>query len=236
MTLNDWSQYELFPKHQVAEMVGDGWVEFAYRQLNKTRMQKLARRIARERNLIKIYPEKEDVFRAYKLTPYAKVRVVIVGQDPYHNGQADGLAFSSRGERTPKSLLNIFKEVGNSTGKLPNYNQPDLTRWATQGVFLINTALTVPKGDPGGHKDLGWEEFVGNTLSYIGLAPVPVVYMLWGSHAKSFKKYINTDLALILEASHPSPLSADRGFFGCDHFKLCNDYLVSHNFKPIDWT
>lgn len=235
MTLTDIKKYELFSKERVKQLVGESWADFAYQELNKSIMQKLAIRIEKRRKLITIYPDRDDVFRAYKLTPYEQVRVVIVGQDPYYNGQADGLAFSSRGDNIPRSLLNIFKEIGNDLDVLPHINNPDLSRWATQGVFLINTSLTVPDGEPGGHSGLGWEQFVTNTLKYIGLAPVPTVYMLWGSHAKSFSKYIDKDLSLILKAAHPSPLSAHRGFFGCEHFSKCNEYLKSHNIKPIDW-
>lgn len=217
------------------ELFGDSWGDMLWRELKEKYFQNINIIVRREREIFTtIYPEKHQVFRAFKLTPYEKVKVVIVGQDPYHNGQADGLAFSSTGDTIPKSLKNIFREIETDTGIEPDRNA-DLTRWAEQGVFLINTALTVRKGNAGSHSKIGWDKFVAKAIYAVSLSPSPVVFILWGNHAHSFRKYIHNQGHLTLTAYHPSPLSADRGFFGCKHFSKCNEFLKSSGQETINW-
>lgn len=154
---------------------------------------------------------------------------------PYYNGQADGLAFSSKKPAIPASLENIFTEIEQDLG-ITVKKSPDLTRWATQGVLLLNTILTVNAGQPNSHYQLGWARFTGRVLQALSLSPVPTVFILWGSEAKQMRLHIDEGNHLILEASHPSPRSADKGFFNCKHFSKTNDFLTSHNLKPIDWS
>lgn len=201
-------------------------------------MKNVSKLVRQQRKVATIYPKSEDVFRAFKLAPYTSVRVVIVGQDPYHNGHADGLAFSSRDTSIPASLKVIFKEIEKDLG-VQVQKSPDLTRWAQQGVFLINSSLTVRAGDAGSHSGLGWEKFVGKAINYLSLSPTPTVFMLWGSKAKSFKKYIEEQNHLILEAYHPASelySGGSSGFYGCKHFSKSNNFLKNNNLKTINWT
>lgn len=220
---------------RAAKIVGESWAVFLAKQFTTDRMKKLARFVKQQRQTVTVYPEPERVFRVFREIPYSAVSVVIIGQDPYYNGQADGLAFSSKKDSTPPSLMNIFKEIERDTGVMPYFHSPDLTRWADQGVFLINSALTVMKGHPGSHAGIGWEKFVGEAVHAISIGCVPTVFMLWGNKAQKFKYYIEPQNHLILEASHPSPRSADISFNGCGHFSKCNDFFKSHDLKPIDW-
>lgn len=179
------------------------------------------------------YPAKENIYRCLRLTPFENVRVVILGQDPYHGGQANGLAFAVGDDSPiPPSLRNIFKEIANEYGEQPKSRK--LENWAAQGVLLLNTVLTVEKQKPLSHKDFGWQTFTDRIIYELGEEFTPRVFMLWGSQARAKKdlvKYPN----LVLEAPHPSPLSAHNGFFGCNHFKLANEFLVANGNKPIDW-
>lgn len=222
-------------KRRAKELLGDSWAEFLWHEFKKSYLQKMNRIVKKDRKLLRVYPDKEDVFRAFRVTPFTNVRVVIVGQDPYHNGMADGLAFSSRGDIVPRSLQNIFKEIQSDLDIEVESSNPDLTRWAVQGVFLINTSLTVRKGNAGSHSGLGWETFVGRAIKVASLAPTPTVFMLWGNHAQNFRQHIEETNHLVLEAYHPSPLSASRGFFGCEHFSQCNNFLTDNNLNPINW-
>ncbi|MFT7120554.1 MAG: uracil-DNA glycosylase [Neolewinella sp.] len=184
-----------------------------------------------------IYPAGPLIFSAYETTPIDKVRVVILGQDPYHNpGQAMGLSFSvPRGEKIPPSLRNIYKELNTSMG-LAKPDHGDLTSWAEQGVFLLNSMLTVERNNPGSHKRSGWQFFTDASIKAISDRRENVVFMLWGAFAKKKSELIDGDKHLVLESAHPSPFSADRGFFGNDHFKQANEYLVKHGFPAIDWS
>ncbi|MBN1878113.1 MAG: uracil-DNA glycosylase [Anaerolineae bacterium] len=190
------------------------------------------------RTTITIYPPPEQVFTAFELTPFDKVQVVLVGQDPYHGpGQAQGLAFSvPEGIRIPPSLRNIFKEITQDIyqGKVRPFST-DLTRWATQGVFLLNAALTVEAGKAASHKDLGWHTFTDEVIIQLSLKREHLVFLLWGRHAQSKRPLIDAGKHLILEATHPSPLSARNGFFGCKHFSQANAYLAMHGGTPIVW-
>lgn len=178
------------------------------------------------------------MFRAFKETPYKTVRVVIIGQDPYHNGHADGLAFSSKQRNIPASLKVIFKEIEDDLG-IKVTKSPNLTRWANQGVLLLNTALTVRAGDAGSHSNIGWEHFTGEAIHAVSICPTPTVFILWGNHAKSFRKHIHEDNHLILEAPHPASelySNGTSGFYGCKHFSKTNQFLIKNNLKPIKWT
>ena len=182
------------------------------------------------------YPPFDDILKALNLTPFDKVKCVIIGQDPYHNvGQAMGLSFSVPDNiAIPKSLENIYKELQNELGcYIPNNG--NLTKWALQGVLLLNSVLTVRAHEPASHGGHGWETYTDNLLTALNAKNEPVVYMLWGNFAKSKKELITAKNALILEAAHPSPFSANRGFFGCNHFKTANEYLARFGVTPIDW-
>ncbi len=184
----------------------------------------------------KVYPPSTHWFSALELTPLEKVKVVILGQDPYHQvNQAHGLAFSvQKGTKVPPSLNNIYKELERDLGiKRPNHG--DLTSWAKQGVLLLNTTLTVEDSKPMSHKHLGWEPFTDAVIKAVNQKAHPVVFMLWGKHAQSKTGFINQDKHLVLTAPHPSPLSAHRGFLGCGHFSLSNAFLKRHGQEKIDY-
>ena len=184
-----------------------------------------------------VYPPAADVFNAFKYTEFADVKVVILGQDPYHNeGQAHGLAFSVReGVVVPPSLVNIYKELADDIAGFSVPPHGCLTRWAEQGVLLLNTVLTVRAHRAHSHADLGWETFTDRVVAQINAGRENVVFMLWGSHAQKKGAMIDRSRHLVLSAPHPSPLSAYRGFFGCRHFSRANAYLAAHGITPIDW-
>ena len=184
-----------------------------------------------------VYPPAADVFNAFKYTEFADVKVVILGQDPYHNeGQAHGLAFSVReGVAVPPSLVNIYKELADDIAGFSVPPHGCLTRWAEQGVLLLNTVLTVRAHRAHSHADLGWETFTDRVVAQINAGRENVVFMLWGSHAQKKGTMIDRSRHLVLSAPHPSPLSAYRGFFGCRHFSRANAYLAAHGITPIDW-
>ncbi len=184
-----------------------------------------------------VYPPAADVFNAFKYTEFADVKVVILGQDPYHNeGQAHGLAFSVReGVAVPPSLVNIYKELADDIAGFSVPPHGCLTRWAEQGVLLLNTVLTVRAHRAHSHADLGWETFTDRVVAQINAGRENVVFMLWGSHAQKKGAMIDRSHHLVLSAPHPSPLSAYRGFFGCRHFSRANAYLAAHGITPIDW-
>lgn len=184
----------------------------------------------------KIFPKGGNIFRAFNLTPLDKIKVVIIGQDPYHGaGQANGLCFSvNKGVPTPPSLLNIFKELNRDIGmNVPLHG--DLTNWAEQGVFLLNASLTVRSGEPMSHSQIGWSLFTNQVIKTISAKKEKIVFMLWGKFAKEKVQLIDSKKHHILTAPHPSPLSAHQGFLGCGHFSACNTYLVKNGIDPIDW-
>jgi len=183
-----------------------------------------------------IYPPKADLFRAFELTPFEEVKVVILGQDPYHQkNQSHGLCFSVKdGNRIPPSLVNIYKEICSSYGVEGPLNC-DLTHWAKQGVLLLNTILTVEGSKPLSHKNKGWQRFTDHAIMNLNKSKSPIVFMLWGNNAKVKQELITNPIHKVLTAVHPSPLSASRGFFGCNHFVLANDFLVKNNLSPIEW-
>ncbi len=184
-----------------------------------------------------VYPSMYDIFNSMKKTAFKDIKVVILGQDPYHEeGQAMGLSFSvPKGVQKPPSLVNIFKEIENEIGeKMPESG--DLTGWAEQGVLLLNTCLTVRAHSANSHKGKGWEEFTDGIIKKISNGRENVVFMLWGSNARSKKPLIDTSKHLVLESAHPSPLSAYNGFFGNGHFNKANVYLITHGILPIEWS
>lgn len=223
-------------RDKLREQLGDGWAELLIKELEKEYLLEIGQIVAQERQKYTIYPAKDDVFRAFRLTPFKDVRVVIVGQDPYHNGTADGLAFSSRNAHPQRSLGVIFKAIAYD-GFEPKDNA-DLSRWAKQGVFLLNTSLTVRKGQAGSHSNIGWQRFTAVCIAALSRSPTPTVFMLWGNHAKQFKKYIHPDNHLILESAHPAAelySGYTAGFVDAGHFQECNDFLQMSGFDPIDW-
>ena len=182
-----------------------------------------------------IFPPKEKVFNALNLVPVSQVKVVIIGQDPYHTlGQADGLAFSCHNGTPQPSLRNIYKEITDDLGYSMS-SSTDLTPWAKQGVMLLNTSLTVIEHLPASHSNKLWHTFTTEIVKILNELNQPIVFMLWGNHAKSFLPLLNNSNHLILTSAHPSPFSAYNGFFGCKHFSKCNNFLMEHRIKPIDW-
>ena len=183
-----------------------------------------------------IYPKNSEIFNALQFTPFDAVKVVILGQDPYHGpNQAHGLCFSVRpGVPPPPSLQNIFKELQSDLGIAPP-TSGSLERWAKEGVLLLNTTLTVAAGQPMSHANLGWERFTDRVIGELNQRRSGIVFMLWGSHAQKKGASIDTSKHLILKSPHPSPLSAHRGFLGCRHFSRANEYLQSRNIPPVDW-
>ena len=182
-----------------------------------------------------IYPEEKNIFNALNSIPFDKVKVVIIGQDPYHEPrQAQGMSFSVPEDvDIPPSLVNIMREIESDLG-VKCYDNGNLTRWAKQGVLLLNTVLTVRKGMANSHKDKGWEKLTRKIIELLGQRKEPIVFLLWGSYAQSYQDLI-APWHLVLKAPHPSPLSAYRGFFGCKHFSKCNQFLIEHGQTPIDW-
>ncbi|MBO5713487.1 MAG: uracil-DNA glycosylase, partial [Clostridia bacterium] len=183
-----------------------------------------------------VYPKRPNIYKCFQETPYKDVKVVILGQDPYHEeGQAHGLSFSvPTGKKFPPSLVNIFKELKSDLG----YDAPlsgDLTKWAKQGVLLLNTSLTVRQGQANSHKDCGWQWFTDEVIKILSNREEPIVFILWGANARSKKKFINLDKHFIVESAHPSPLSCYNGFWGSKPFSKTNEFLKSVNISPINW-
>ena len=227
------------------EKLEKGWQRILSDYFNTASCSALMKRVTTsyQNTRITVYPEQQEVFRAFNETPLNSIKIVILGQDPYHGaGQAHGLAFSvPSGMPAPPSLKNIFKEVQADTNhqikqrSLASLFETDLSRWSKQGVFLLNSVLTVEAGKPASHANIGWEEFTDHVISTISETQEHVVFMLWGNYAQGKKKLIDTKKHLILEAPHPSPLSAYRGFLGCKHFSKANKYLKKHNRQEIIW-
>ncbi|OGT51854.1 MAG: uracil-DNA glycosylase [Gammaproteobacteria bacterium RIFCSPHIGHO2_12_FULL_42_13] len=191
-----------------------------------------------ERQLGKIiYPTQNNIFNALKLTPFEQLKVVIIGQDPYHNPQqAHGLCFSvQKGVAPPPSLINIFKEL-RSDCQIEGPTQGCLEKWATQGVLLLNSVLTVEENKPGSHAHIGWQQFTDTIIEKIDQHPDKIIFLLWGSYAQKKRELIDTKKHIILTAPHPSPLSAHRGYFGCKHFSKTNEFLQKSGRIPIDWS
>ncbi|MFZ1987524.1 MAG: uracil-DNA glycosylase [Minisyncoccia bacterium] len=218
-------------------VIDDSWREKLQEEFEKPYFADLTSFVKKEYLSEKIYPAPKHIFRAFDLCPFEKVKVVILGQDPYHGaGQANGLSFAvDNGVTTPPSLQNIFKEIESDFGKPLVHKTGDLSRWATQGVLLLNATLTVKAHAAGSHQGRGWELFTDAAVRALSEGREHLVFMLWGNYAKAKGAHIDRLKHLVLEAPHPSPFSAANGFFGCKHFSKANDYLVAHNQTPIDW-
>ncbi|MBR2545709.1 MAG: uracil-DNA glycosylase [Erysipelotrichaceae bacterium] len=218
-------------------MINQSWDPFLNEEFQKPYFKELSAFLKREYETKTIYPPKKEVFSSFYYTDLDKVKVVILGQDPYHEpGQACGMCFAVKpGVQLPPSLQNIYKEIQDDL-KIPmNYNNGYLVRWAKQGVLLINSVMTVEKGKANSHAGRGWETFTNHVIEKINTLDQPVVYLLWGNNARQKKSLISNPRHLILETVHPSPLSVYRGFFGCRHFSKTNDYLIKNGTEPIDW-
>lgn len=210
--------------------------EIIKQEQNKEYYKQLQQFLEKEYQEKTIYPAKENIFAALKATPYESVKVVILGQDPYHGeGEAHGLSFSvCPGIKTPPSLKNIYKELQSELGcEIPNNGY--LMKWAKQGVLLLNAVLTVEKDKPASHRGKGWEQFTDRIIQEIDQKEEPVVFMLWGNFAKSKADLLTNPNHLVLTSAHPSPFSARNGFFGNNHFIKANEYLTEHGLEPIDW-
>ncbi len=217
-------------------MIGNDWDFILKAELKKEYFIKLMNNVRREYQLKTVFPRKDQVFNAFRYTPYNKVKVVILGQDPYHGvGEAEGLSFSVPLDiRKPPSLQNIFKELQDDIGcSIPNHGS--LHSWARQGVLLLNATLTVLKDQAGSHQGMGWETFTDDVIKILNDKDTPIVFILWGRHARSKKKLITNPLHYVIESAHPSPLSAYNGFFGSRPFSKTNNFLIKNHIEPINW-
>ena len=216
--------------------LGNDWNGILMPEFEKDYYQSMRKVLAAEYKSRVIYPHMNDIFNAFRLTPYNGVKAVILGQDPYHGaGQAHGLSFSVRQPVTkPPSLVNIFKELEDDTGiKPPDHG--DLTAWAKDGVLLLNTVLTVREAQPNSHAAIGWQTFTDNVIKFLNDREKTIVFILWGRNAKTKEAFITNPKHKKLTAAHPSPLSAYNGFFGCKHFSKCNTLLEINGVKPVNW-
>lgn len=217
-------------------MIGNDWDIALEDEFKKDYFLKIKDFVCEEFKTKTIYPPYDEIFNAFKFTPLRDVKVVILGQDPYHEaGQAHGLAFSTPdGRPIPRSLKNIFKEI-NAEYDYPIPESGCLEKWAKQGVFLLNTVLTVEEGNANSHSECGWQIFTDNVIKILDKQTQPIVFLLWGKQAEKKKELIANPNHLVLITSHPSPFSARRGFLGCGHFKLANEFLKENNIEEIDW-
>ena len=218
-------------------MIGNDWDLALKDEFEKDYFLKIMEFVDGEYSSKTVYPPYRGIFNAFKLTPLGNVKVVILGQDPYHEkGQAHGLAFSTpEGRPIPRSLKNIFKEINNEYG-YPIPESGCLEKWAKQGVFLLNTVLTVEEGNANSHSKCGWQTFTDNVIRLLNKQENPIVFMLWGKQAEKKKELITSPKHLVLITSHPSPFSARRGFLGCNHFKKANEFLKERGIEEIDWS
>ena len=218
--------------------INDSWKQVLKEEFEKPYFDQIVNFLKTEKAAGKtIYPAGSNIFNAFNKTPFDEVKMVILGQDPYHGfGQAHGLSFSVLpGLKIPPSLQNIFKEIKADIGVENPPNFGDLTHWAEQGILLLNAALTVRDGEPMSHAKIGWAQFTDAVIKTISDKKENVIFLLWGKFAQDKQVLINTDSHYILKAAHPSPLSAHNGFFGCKHFSKTNEILVKHGENPIDW-
>ena len=216
--------------------IASTWKSLLSEEFDKPYFRELTAFVRDEYKTQTIYPRGLDIFKAFDRCDFDNVKVVIIGQDPYHGpGQANGLCFSvCEGMRFPPSLLNIFKEIRDDLGK-PIPTSGDLERWAKQGVLLLNATLTVKANSPGSHQNRGWETFTDAVIKKISDEKEGIVFLLWGAYAQKKGEIIDRNKHLVLMSAHPSPFSADRGFFGCKHFSKANAYLKSKGQQEIDW-
>ena len=217
-------------------MINNDWDEVLSSVWNSPGYKKFMSIIDKKYSETTCFPEYNDIFNALKLTPYSKVKVVILGQDPYHGtGEAHGLSFSIKDDiKKPPSLKNIFKELHDDLG-YPEPKSGNLEKWAKEGVLLLNSVLTVEKDKAASHKDLGWEILTDHIIKLLNMKETPIVFILWGNFAKKKKVYITNKKHLIIESPHPSPFSAYTGFFGSKPFSKTNNFLIKNNIEPIDF-
>lgn len=217
-------------------MIGNDWDNVLKTVWDSPGFKKFMALVLHEYQTKEIYPPRDHVFEALKLTPYKNVKVVIVGQDPYHGvGEAHGLSFSvQKGVKIPPSLQNIYKELEDDLGIKPRMDG-DLTSWAREGVLLLNAVLTVQKDKPASHRNLGWERLTDYIISKVNQKETPVVFILWGNFAREKKKLITNPTHLVIESTHPSPFSAYHGFFGSKPFSKTNNFLEKNGIQPIKW-
>ena len=217
--------------------IGNEWDKLLADEFKKDYYLQLRQFLISEYNSHTIYPPMNDIFNALKTTSYSDVKAVILGQDPYHGaGQAHGMCFSvKKGTPPPPSLQNIFKEIHDELG-LPIPPHGELTKWAKNGVLLLNTVLTVREGQANSHKGHGWEILTDRIIELLNERNTPIVFLLWGGNARSKAKLITNPKHLVLQCAHPSPLSAYNGFFGCGHFIKANEFLKNNGIEPIDWS
>lgn len=224
--------------NQSSLSIDETWASILGEEKNKAYFKSILNFLAQEKAAGKtIYPPQEDIFSAFKETPYSLLKVIILGQDPYHGpNQAHGLSFSVQPHvKCPPSLRNIFQEL-NTDLNIPIPTHGCLKKWAHQGVLLLNTSLSVERGKPQSHAPIGWHTFTDQVILKLNNYPAPLVFLLWGAHAQSKIGLIDKNKHLILTAAHPSPFSAHRGFFGCRHFSKANTFLQSVGREPIDWS
>lgn len=217
--------------------LGNDWDNILKDEFKKEYYLKIREFLKAEYFSVTVFPPMNDIFNALKYTPFEKTKVVILGQDPYHEiNQAHGLSFSVRkGVKIPPSLVNIYKELNSDIGmKIPSHGE--LTSWAKQGVLLLNATLTVREGQANSHQAIGWSIFTDNVIKLLNESRSSIVFILWGANARSKKKYITNPAHLIIESAHPSPLSAYNGFFGSRPFSRANEFLVSKGLTPINWS
>lgn len=218
-------------------MITNDWLDAIRPEFGKSYYRELFEFVKEEYSRVVVYPPADDIFNAFHFTPLSEVKVLILGQDPYHNvHQAHGLSFSVPPDQQeiPPSLQNIYKELQDDLGcKIPSHGY--LKKWADQGVLLLNTVLTVRAHQAGSHQGKGWEKFTDAVIQAVNAQDRPIVYLLWGKPAQSKAGMLTNPKHLVLKAPHPSPLSAYRGFFGCKHFSRTNEFLQSHGVEPIDW-
>jgi uracil-DNA glycosylase len=218
--------------------IEDSWKNVLKQDFNKPYFAQITTFLKSEKIGSKtIYPPGGLIFNAFNTTPFDKVKIVILGQDPYHGpGQAHGLSFSvQKGIPPPPSLVNIFKELKNDVG-MPIPDHGNLIHWAEQGVLMLNASLTVRANEPMSHAKIGWAEFTDTVITKVSAGKEHVVFMLWGKFAQEKQSLVDETKHLVLKAAHPSPFSADKGFFGCKHFSKANSWLMSHGIDPIDWS
>lgn len=216
--------------------IGNDWDLILKEEFNKEYYLNLRKFLAHEYKAYKIHPDMYDIFNALKYTAYENVKVVLLGQDPYHGvNQAHGLCFSvQKGVALPPSLKNIFKELNEDLGcRIPSHG--NLTKWANEGVLMLNTVLTVREGNANSHANKGWEKLTDSIIYKLNERKEPIVFLLWGRNAQSKINLITNPNHLILKCAHPSPLSAYNGFYGCRHFSKTNEFLIKNGLKPIDW-
>lgn len=215
---------------------GNEWDEIMAGEFDLPYYKQLREFLKQEYFTKEIYPDMNNIFNAMKHASYSNIKAVILGQDPYHEpGQAHGLCFSvQKGCPIPPSLQNIYKELNADLG-IPPAPHGELYKWADNGVLLLNTVLTVRRGQANSHKGKGWEIFTDDVIKKLNERQKPMVFLLWGANARSKKQFITNPNHLVLEAAHPSPLSAYNGFFGCRHFSKCNAFLEAHGIEPVDW-